>query len=303
MSKAKAAKDAVKAAKTKYDTLSYLLGQYGVNNIDANTFWNQMKQNGWGQDDIDQWTAEYYRREQEKKDEREKANGTTRAATARYERGADFKEQSADRQGEQDRQGREGRTQTGQASEEAKRSWPMSEIWIALEQHHIDYVDRIAEKRRQMAEAVGADNHGRDPETVWRNKRDGYRAEAAARLFFGMSVPWSINKPVHTGAQKIDFSNFIDVKLRTSQHHRLLIHQDDNFNSDFAYLLVCGALHPRYQIVGWCWGHEAATPDRLERPNPNHPLLAWMVRERDPVMKSPYLLRDLALAKVGEAVV
>ena len=290
----------MKAAKTKYDTLNYLLGQYGVNNIDSNTFWNQMKQNGWGQDDIDQWCAEYYRREQEKEDEREKANGTTRTATARYERGSDFKEQSADRQGEQDRQGREGRTQTGQAGEEAKRSWPVTPIWITLTQDQINWIDKKALARQAVADAVAVNMEGRAAEVRWLNKRDGYRAEAAVRLFFGTTIPWSILDPVGVTGPKIDFSDFIDVKNRMKTQHRLVVNQA-TYHPQHAYLLVCGTHHPRYRIVGWCWGHEIGTDDRFERGRPDREP-SWWMKEDDPLMKDPFLLRDLALSRIEERV-
>jgi hypothetical protein len=45
---------------SKYDRLSYLLGAYGSGSMTEQQFWGQMNQSGYGQDDIDQWCAEYH---------------------------------------------------------------------------------------------------------------------------------------------------------------------------------------------------------------------------------------------------
>jgi hypothetical protein len=295
-------KTAAKDAEKKYETLNNLLLQYGLNNITKEVFWGQMNQHGYTQADIDTWCEIYYAREQEKEDAKQEAKrqqegryGSARATASRDARGPRREEQGPDRQAGQ---GREGRGQGRQEDGEAQRSWPVGEIWFTLTPEMIDYVDRIAEKRRKIAADVGADNEGRSPENIWRHKRDGYRAEAAARLFFGTTVPWSINQSVTDGSQRIDFSDFIDVKHRPKSDRDLLIRPEKNFRRENAYLLVCGEKHPDYRIVGWCWGHEAATEDRLGSPDPRRPP-AWLVKERDPIMKSPYLLRDLALAKVA----
>jgi len=121
-------KKMAKAAEQKYQTLNHLLYQYGVNNITGEQFWGQMKQNGWGQDDIDQWTAEYYQREQEKEDaeqaKREERDGRARSSTQSYARGPRREEQVADRQAGQGREGGEGRSQSGEDRQgQARRSW------------------------------------------------------------------------------------------------------------------------------------------------------------------------------------
>ena len=51
---------------TKYEKLGYLLGEYGSNRITAAQFWGQMKELGYGQDDIDRWCEEFYRLEAQK---------------------------------------------------------------------------------------------------------------------------------------------------------------------------------------------------------------------------------------------
>lgn len=49
---------------SKYDRLFWLLGAYGNGDITTDEFWAQMKQSGCGQNDIDQWCAEYHERNQ-----------------------------------------------------------------------------------------------------------------------------------------------------------------------------------------------------------------------------------------------
>jgi hypothetical protein len=60
-------------AEEKYDRLNDLLYQFGMNNIDHATFWGQMKQHGYGQDDIDAWCTEYYAREAAKDDQNKRS--------------------------------------------------------------------------------------------------------------------------------------------------------------------------------------------------------------------------------------
>jgi hypothetical protein len=175
----------------------------------------------------------------------------------------------------------------------------MTEIWITLEPQHIEFADAIAARQiAQIKEAVlryGVDQDGRDMETQERHKRNGLRAEAAARLFFGRQIPWTILCQPMAGStrHKVDFSDFIDVKRRTRATYPLQI-STRTMNPDHAYLLVCGELHPRYRIVGWCWGREVTTPDHWDKFG-NSP--AWYVKEDDPIMKHPAELRALALRK------
>ena len=56
---------------TKFEKLGYLLGQYGSDKIDMDTFWRQMQNLGYTQDDIDRWCEEFHQREAK----RETSNG------------------------------------------------------------------------------------------------------------------------------------------------------------------------------------------------------------------------------------
>jgi hypothetical protein len=312
---------------TKYESLHYLLGQYGDDKMTREEFWRQMNARGYTQACIDEWCEQFHqleaKREQddeERKRRKEEQGRTSRATTAGYARGARGEEQGIDRpereddwhrtaqrsedqgqgqgaeRGRQDQGASEG--QGGAVQGEAGPNWEIidGEIWVTLTPEMIAWVDRIARERWQIAQDVGADNEGRDPEAIWLNKRDGYRAEMAARRFFGLIIPWSINKPVDSGKQKIDFSDFIDVKHRPRAYYDLNVDLR-TFHRDHAYLLVCGESHPHYRIVGWCWGHEIGTPERRKRRRPDRDP-PYAMSEDDPLMKSPLELLDLALARV-----
>lgn len=303
---------AVKRAKemSKYDTLSYLLGAYGTNQMNEQQFWAAMNGRGYTNDDIDAWCAEYYQREEVNDERRRKEaeDRTARTATPRYARGPDREEQATDRQERQGDRGdvadqgqgrRQGTRDEGgdQGQGEARQNWEIidGEIWITLTPQMITWVDGIARERWRIAQAVGANNEGRDPERVWIDKRDGYRAEMAGRRFFGLDVSWSITIPVD-GVHRPDFSDFIDVKGRTNSIMMMGVNWQ-SFAPHYAYLYICGAQHPRYRIIGWCWGHEVGARERFyDAYRKNRP--AFWVAEDDPIMKSPFELRDLALAKV-----
>lgn len=48
---------------TRYDKLAYLLGAYGSGFMTEEVFWAQMKEQRFGQADIDQWCEEHHRKE------------------------------------------------------------------------------------------------------------------------------------------------------------------------------------------------------------------------------------------------
>jgi hypothetical protein len=120
------------------------------------------------------------------------------------------------------------------------------------------------------------------------------RACSLASLCRGQSS-WAILKPVKPRLP--DFSDFIEVKRRGQEHHRMYVKRW-HWHADRAYLLVCGAQHPRYRIVGWCWGKELATPNRWEKVREDREP-CWYVGEHDPIMKSPNILRDMALEGIA----
>ena len=166
----------------------------------------------------------------------------------------------------------------------------MSDLWFTLPQDMIDYVD--AHARRLTNVATDADDgYTRSDAIKFEYSRRGFRGEAAARLYFTRAVRWSL---LDGDASAPDFSDFIDVKCRGEVRHKMPVRRKVWF-PERAYLLVCGAQHPRYRIVKWCWGHELATPDRWYDPNTGRP--AWWVHEDDPIMKPPEVLKEMALAR------
>jgi hypothetical protein len=210
-------------------------------------------------------------------------DGTEGREATRNARGESQAEQGqAARDGEgAGRQGKdqEHRQDVGREGVEA----PISELWFTLEPQHIKYVDDIAEdhaRRRVDAGSIPTNGQAPDYDTRLFAGRNGYRAEAAVRLWLGTTVRWTINNKFPGGP---DFSDFIDVKNRMRQHHRLTITPE--CPSGYAYLLVCGEQHPRYRIVGWCWGHEAKQDCYWSDPGTGRP--AWWVTENDPIMKPP----------------
>ena len=47
---------------TKYERLGELLRTYGLDLINSEQFWAEMKRQGFGQADIDEWCDEYHRK-------------------------------------------------------------------------------------------------------------------------------------------------------------------------------------------------------------------------------------------------
>ena len=168
-------------------------------------------------------------------------------------------------------------------------------IWITLEPFMIEFVDALALKHTRARVADGAvptNGMALDFATRLVYGRNGYRAEAAARCYFGLSVPWSI---CSAQAGLADFAGFIDAKWIGREHHRLCI--TPQCVTERAFLLVCGAQHPRYRILGWCWGHEAKVDRYWGDPGTGRP--AWWISQDDVILKPPDALRDLALTAAG----
>jgi hypothetical protein len=86
-----------------------------------------------------------------------------------------------------------------------------------------------------------------------------------------------------------DLDNFIDVKGRTEGWHDLPVQSKVIDPPDWAYLLVRAHMHPKYEIVGWCWGHEAQQlplSDPTGREWPAH----WVKPGQHAFFKPPQLL-------------
>lgn len=178
------------------------------------------------------------------------------------------------------------------------------EIWIELTDEMIAWIDKIADAETQRRFASGSRQTNGGPELNFEMMRDerrrGLRSELAFRRFLrlverGDEIPWSVLSLLK-GLP--DFSDFINVKSRRLARFNMNI--KPNEDPQRAYLCVCVEAHPRYRLVGWCWGHEARqlglTSYGEAAGNP-----CFAVKEWDAIMKSPYELRDMALARLKVA--
>ena len=192
---------------TKYESLGYLLGEFGSDRITRDQFWGQMKQLGYTQDDIDKWCDEFYQLEAKKEldDARRKETqgGTERAEPARTARGAGVESKGTNRQDLRAAEGIETARQDGGAVQEdgeARSNGTVSgEVLITLSQDFIDWVDANHANRRLLAMTEGAQAQGGQPddfETRVRETRMGGRGEAAVRKWIGKKIKWRILEPL-----------------------------------------------------------------------------------------------------------
>jgi len=122
---------------------------------------------------------------------------------------------------------------------------------ITLTRENIAFCEDIGSRRYANAVARGL-AHGAPMGE--RAHIAGALAECAAYRHFG-PVYWN----AHTlDVGEPDLDHFIDVKWRGAAHHKLIV--GEKARRDWAYLLVCGAEHPLYRIVGWAWGDDAMQP-------------------------------------------
>jgi len=299
---------------TSFEILGYLLGQFGDGKMTREVFWKEMNARGYTQGDIDKWCASFYELENKKDQDnearrKETESRTARGAVAGDARGEDRseredrrEEREGDEQGVQ-RQGdatqdQDARQEDGGDSE-ARQNWEIidGEIWITLTQGMMDFVDPIAERQTLARIRSGARQGNGGPEGEAsiplrvQQAKNGLRAEAIARRFFGTAVPWSIMSD-QWGTP--DFSDFIDVKSRMNPRYGM--HIKPKNDPQRAYLMVCGVHHPRWRIVGWCWGHEARDKGEWmtfgESGDP-----CWIVNEDNLIMQDPFVLREMALAR------
>jgi hypothetical protein len=81
---------------------------------------------------------------------------------------------------------------------------------------------------------------------------------------------WVYLRPITWRLELVDglasFSDFLDVRSDPDGRERLIVREEDQ--SDWAYCLVLAAAHPKYQLCGWLWGHEAKQP-RFKKVGPN----------------------------------
>ena len=309
-------KTAAKDAEKKYETMNYLLYQFGVNNLTKEQFWGQMKQRGWDQPDIDAWCVEYYQRsaDEDAKQEakRQERNGAARATASRDARGprgesglvgprgSHDARQEADRQGDARQATAQGRAAEGG---EAQRSWPVGEVLITLDQKMIDWVDIESRKAAEKSIEEEWRRQGGQPddvETQLREAQMGGRGEAAVRRWIGKLRRWRIQdewSKRETGKRKPDFGDDIDVK--TVYYERAQLWLTPNCEPEYIYILVSCNLHPTYRIIGWCYGADVMFHRTIDYWNPDAPRdPAWVVNQGDPILRSPHLLFEMLEERV-----
>ena len=146
--------------------------------------------------------------------------------------------------------------------------------------------DALTARRREeniRKGRVGTNNQTSDLTVLLANTQHGVRCEYAGWLYFWPKCEWDRFSEDPIG--KADYDGWIDAKGIEQPHHKLLVPLNPHDN--WAYLLVGSYDHPWYEIVGWCWGHEARTVPVTE-PRPNRPCHA--VSREESFFKSPGLL-------------
>jgi hypothetical protein len=157
-------------------------------------------------------------------------------------------------------------------------------VWITLTPEQIAFADRWAHVRQGNAEGADLNGHNNAP-----NDHDaalamhvvGLRGEFPV-VIHCKPVVWSYKAGVDAVGNRIaDVEDFVDVKTRTKDWHSLIVQRDDP--AHWAYPLVCASQHPRYCIVGFCWGHEAQQKEFWDDPAGGR--AAYFIKRTNPIMK------------------
>ncbi len=96
------------------------------------------------------------------------------------------------------------------------------------------------------------DKHGYDGDG-WSIHIEGAIGELAIATALGR--PWDAT--INTFKSQPDVGR-AEVRTRSKSYYELIVRPDDR--DDSPYILVTGKA-PHYQVVGWCWGHEAKKPE------------------------------------------
>lgn len=163
----------------------------------------------------------------------------------------------------------------------------LKSAWLILDPDIIARCDALAHRRREAAILRGRPAKNNAAQSVGPDIL-GTRCECAGWLYFWPKCHWHAWLEDVRG--KPDLDDFIDVKGRPESWNDLIVQTDDP--KDWAYLYVGAWDHPKYHIVGWCWGWEAKTvkitDPRGDKGGPPGP--AHFVPKNAPFMKSPGLL-------------
>jgi len=174
-------------------------------------------------------------------------------------------------------------------------------VWIELSQDNIDWIDRKSHKQTLARWNDGARAQGGQPadlDVQIAEGRMGARGEAAVQKWIGKMVKWRILEPMVYGEnRKPDFGDDIDAK--TVNYQRAQLWLTPNCPPDWIYILVSSHAHPRYRIIGWCYGREMMLQEYWNKDAPREP--AWVINQDNPILSPASLYEMIALrAKIPQ---
>ncbi len=162
-------------------------------------------------------------------------------------------------------------------------------VWRTLSIAQIEYADGIGYGRAKYSYDRDLKHTNNKPanslEDRLKNDIPGARAEMAA---FAWLRPTHWERGPLTKPKKPDLAKFIDVKSVKSRNRRLIVQPGES--PDFAFLLVCTAEHPDYEIRGWTWGREAKIQEYLEDVNRNGRPAFYVPNDK---LRPPWALYDI----------
>jgi hypothetical protein len=167
--------------------------------------------------------------------------------------------------------------------------------WRTLIEKRLSMCEEIAERRQANAERrnlAGRNDAPNEREAALQLHRDGVPGEAAWMLAlspcYWAAYEWELGKPDIEDTLRKSFK--ADVKTMKRFDHCLIIQADDD--PDWVYPLACSEQHPRYALIGWCYGR-----DVIKANSPHWKTFtgrpAFFVPANDPILRPPAELRKL----------
>ena len=158
-------------------------------------------------------------------------------------------------------------------------------VWITLAPEQIEFSDKWAHARQNNAVAADLAPHNNapvEPDAATALHVLGLRGECAGYIYL-KPVKWHLFKPGRLAMEEQlpDLEDWIDMKARTKSWHSLIVQRDDP--PDWAYVLVCAHEHPRYCLIGWCYGHEAQQQQHWDDPAGGRP--AYFIKQDNPILR------------------
>lgn len=180
----------------------------------------------------------------------------------------------------------------------------MKTIVTTLHPRLITFADKVAVQRNATAhERDYTPANGQLDENTGEDHQNGARCEAAGwraliEEILRRSGTW---RPVWHWQPVRDFStkppdidDWIDVKGIKRRHHHLVIKQKE-LQPAWPYLLVSSHAFPIFELLGWCYGHEALTLGEVKELQPGRPAICVKPEALRPVDE----LLELGAARPG----